>query len=990
MAETRLNLIPAGAMPVVYANQYDFGIQRVFAIFKGSEVFGIPSGYSVSLRATKPDGYGVVVVGSYVVEDNKVTITIPEQLTAVAGKCICELVFLDAESVRAGTINFILAVEPAALSDNTVISDSDIAYGEELLDTWGSVTAIATNVVQNTEMISALDDALAEEGATREADDAAMEAALTSEISDRQNADAALADQISALQGAVGSPLVAATVADMTDTTRIYVYTGSETGYTAGDWYYYDGSAWTSGGAYNSQALSTDTTLSVAGMAADAKSAGDAVRNLYRAATGDLIQTTDLSAWESGRIRVTDSGANVSDPTRIRSSTYFKIGSIARFSVDAGYKLQVAVYSGKSYSTYLGIWDGVALAKVSAWQTGDFYLGNLNREYYYRLLLAFDDDSNITTAESVHLKAYTYTDAALTAEGVPADAKATGTAVRELQDAAIYGGKPAVVSSVGLHPWEIVSGGLWNAAHYSITLPVNPGDVLEITASSAHANSVGMLRTYNPISGEAADFSTATGWTTTVSVSAGATARFTVPADAHYVYSYAGPSANWIPSMYKIDGYDYAKTIFENVAALGDTLNEYNSVAIRAYHNNVSETTVNGITYSITDGVITLSGTSTAKTYITYEGSATSIPGWLENRSYYGKISKAAPDNVRVQLSAYKNGSYLKSFFFGQESGTFTVSGLAELSGVIVRLNIPKGETLDNTIGFAFLSAIPNTDIGIAEESAPVKVRMMQYNIGKFNMGRPLDGDYHFLTSANYDQVVTSYKALLGNAQPDIIGFEEFEDDVLVKGVDGAEDVTVSMDDVLFDRLYPYLDTITALGSKRAIKAKYPLKNSAHLRVEYSFEYGGETYSSHYYVVRSRIDIGGKSLAILVNAFPNTDDEQSDEWNLANREAAYQASVDILEDEEYAFIVCDANAGSVLTPTIMQDVLTPAGYEAAMGDYFPFQNTYLSPVSGNTGAIDNVFYKKAKVQLVNFHVLWDEKAGLASDHAPVYADFLIL
>lgn len=82
---------------------------------------------------------------------------------------------------------------------------------------------------------------------------------------------------IFATKGEVGSPLSAATAADMTDTDRVYVYTGDETGYTAGDWYYYDGSDWVSGGVYNSVAVETDPTLAVEGMAADAKAAGDAL-----------------------------------------------------------------------------------------------------------------------------------------------------------------------------------------------------------------------------------------------------------------------------------------------------------------------------------------------------------------------------------------------------------------------------------------------------------------------------------------------------------------------------------------------------------------------------------------------------------------------------------------------------------------------------------------------------------------------------------------
>lgn len=78
-------------------------------------------------------------------------------------------------------------------------------------------------------------------------------------------------------KSAVGAPLSASTAAAMIDTSKIYVYTGSESGYTAGNWYYYDGSTWISGGVYNSTAFEADTTLSISGAAADAKTVGDAL-----------------------------------------------------------------------------------------------------------------------------------------------------------------------------------------------------------------------------------------------------------------------------------------------------------------------------------------------------------------------------------------------------------------------------------------------------------------------------------------------------------------------------------------------------------------------------------------------------------------------------------------------------------------------------------------------------------------------------------------
>lgn len=98
-----------------------------------------------------------------------------------------------------------------------------------------------------------------------------------------------LESQIDHLESLVGSPLVASTAAEMTDEDKVYVYTGSETGYQNGNWYYYNGTTWTSGGVYNSVAFETDDTLSTQGMAADAKKTGDELLDLKE----DLSQVSE-------------------------------------------------------------------------------------------------------------------------------------------------------------------------------------------------------------------------------------------------------------------------------------------------------------------------------------------------------------------------------------------------------------------------------------------------------------------------------------------------------------------------------------------------------------------------------------------------------------------------------------------------------------------------------------------------------------------------
>ena len=70
---------------------------------------------------------------------------------------------------------------------------------------------------------------------------------ISSEITNRTNADAALQQQIDALGS--GSPLAASDISEMTDTTKTYVNT------TDGNWYYYDGDSWEIGDVYQSTAI---------------------------------------------------------------------------------------------------------------------------------------------------------------------------------------------------------------------------------------------------------------------------------------------------------------------------------------------------------------------------------------------------------------------------------------------------------------------------------------------------------------------------------------------------------------------------------------------------------------------------------------------------------------------------------------------------------------------------------------------------------------
>lgn len=117
--------------------------------------------------------------------------------------------------------------------------------------------------------------------------------------------NALVASKIAELRSLIGSPLVASTVAGMTDVDRVYVYTGSETGYTAGNWYFYDGTAWASGGTYNSLAIGDGTVtdaklIQSGGVLSEVHDIRTALDGTVYPTAGDAVRAQVEEAMESG------------------------------------------------------------------------------------------------------------------------------------------------------------------------------------------------------------------------------------------------------------------------------------------------------------------------------------------------------------------------------------------------------------------------------------------------------------------------------------------------------------------------------------------------------------------------------------------------------------------------------------------------------------------------------------------------------------------
>lgn len=249
-----ISTIKQSTPPIVKMSQYDHGSRTItFSVVDGSGQAVVLTGKTVRVEGTRLDGHAFAE--DCTVSGNTASFTDTSDMTNAPGAHPAELV-IESDGDRLGTMNFVISVETAAMDENADITEEDVSLFEQLLgsieDATGAVEA------EKTAALSAIDD----------------------------DKDAAL---LAIAQGlASGSPLVVDAVADMTDQTAVYLYSGSESGYTAGNFYFWNGSAWVSGGTYGNPTV--DAALS--------DSSVNPVQNKVVSAAVSSLKS-DLSVYET-------------------------------------------------------------------------------------------------------------------------------------------------------------------------------------------------------------------------------------------------------------------------------------------------------------------------------------------------------------------------------------------------------------------------------------------------------------------------------------------------------------------------------------------------------------------------------------------------------------------------------------------------------------------------------------------------------------------
>lgn len=119
-----IDIVPGGEPPVIHVSQYDAGSRTFnFALFATDGELEIPVGATASIEGTKPDGNGFDIEAA--IDGNIVTVTLTEQMAAVAGRVPCKIV-VEQGGTTILTETFILKVDRAALDMDTLASESDI------------------------------------------------------------------------------------------------------------------------------------------------------------------------------------------------------------------------------------------------------------------------------------------------------------------------------------------------------------------------------------------------------------------------------------------------------------------------------------------------------------------------------------------------------------------------------------------------------------------------------------------------------------------------------------------------------------------------------------------------------------------------------------------------------------------------------------------------------------------------------------------------
>lgn len=368
--------------------------------------------------------------------------------------------------------------------------------------------------------------------------------------------------------------------------------------------------------------------------------------------------------------------------------------------------------------------------------------------------------------------------------------------------------------------------------------------------------------------------------------------------------------------------------------------------------------------------------TDISSVYMWEQGAIDAVAGFNVSSSQRWRTIGTLPTNAeRVQTNNESYGFYIYAYTLaGEYVGIYNSSGVFDSNGSVftaydvgdlIRKNpgyrfrlclFARGGAADPTSSNCAAVTISNS---ITNDGEPVTVRVMQYNIGKFNFGQDAG-----IVSGGAEKLA-NYKAYFAEKRPLFVCMQEYVDYIDRAG-------TISANDDLFAPVY--WDQSRYEDHELAIYSDYLLQNKGYSYLQIS----GEPPA---YCVYGDVHIKGR-LVRVVSGVLNVTATQSQKASCIDK-----LLNQICAGYDNVIICMDTNVGSYDESVAIRDQFSADGYKSANWTYFGYIPTYRVQ-TGVYRYIDNVFCKGdiRPVHIETGEALYND---LASDHYPVICDLSV-
>lgn len=203
----RLNMVPAGVLPVMHTSQFDIGRPLGIVVYDGSAEMGMDD-YTVTIEATRTDG--TPITAAVTTDGNVGAFVTTATMTNKDDLYPAQLVIVDGDSNRVASLPFMMRVVKAAMDENSEAIEEDAPlYQQYNAAIQAMLASIRADL--NTE-VAARETAVAAEATTRAAADITLQDNINSEASTRQSQDSLLQTQINQIVAPTGEAPSAAEV----------------------------------------------------------------------------------------------------------------------------------------------------------------------------------------------------------------------------------------------------------------------------------------------------------------------------------------------------------------------------------------------------------------------------------------------------------------------------------------------------------------------------------------------------------------------------------------------------------------------------------------------------------------------------------------------------------------------------------------------------------------------------------------------------------